>query len=235
MPITPREKAAALAVEVLLGEAKGDDVRLLETTADRVTQRLGSSRLALAEAMSDEALALAFQRGFWSREAFEALARRWLLPGVARGVILPGRRKLEAALRGLGLEATEIEETLAEVTLQLYAARLGGYDAGRRFAPWLRTVAVNRGRLHRRRRSGVRRTAPLDSTPEPSDGENAQQRADDREDFQRRLAGLSPLERQAIELRSEFSPREIAGMLGLPVDRVYRLLENIRRRLRQGS
>lgn len=136
--------------------------------------------------------------------------------------------------------AEDAEDWAQECFVRAYR-QLGRYDASRPFAPWLMQVASNvclnalRGRQRRDRfplglAEDVAATeGTVGTAPDPAHValEQADQAA-----IREALAALSPLLRQAIALRieEELSFREVASILGVPLQTVS---SRVRRALAQ--
>ncbi|MBS1887432.1 MAG: RNA polymerase sigma factor [Actinobacteria bacterium] len=146
---------------------------------------------------SDAALVRAAQRG--SEEAIEALFRRhW-------------RRAHRAAY--LIVRDADAAEDIAQEAFLAALRALDRFDRRRPFRPWLHRIVVNRAIDHARARALRREVGEAPEEPTAADAEGGLD-----PDLAAALAGLDPEQRAAIVLRYllEYTPGEIARMLGLP-------------------
>ena len=146
----------------------------------------------------DAALVRAAQRG--SEEAVEALFRRhW-------------RRAHRAAF--LIVRDADAAEDIAQEAFLAAMRALDRFDRRRPFRPWLHRIVVNRAIDHARARA-LRREVGEGAAGEPAAAEDA---AGLDPDLSVALADLDPEQRAAVVLRYllDYTPGEIAGMLGLP-------------------
>lgn len=175
----------------------------------------------------DESLALAAQRG--SREAFEALVRRHKTP-VYRFV----RRYV-----GHNDDAYDV---LQETFIAAWTA-LGRYDTDRPFAPWLRTIALNKCRDFSRRRTVrqlflqvLAQDAARPSKSTMSDAFDADQEAAASEKLQRldiAIAGLPAIYKEPLLLTSMtgLSRKDAATILRISTKALEMRLYRARQRL----
>jgi len=170
-----------------------------EDAAVGTALRLGLDGGAEVEAsQGDGALVRAAQRG--SEEAVEALFRRhW-------------RRAHRAAF--LVVRDADAAEDIAQEAFLAAMRALDRFDRRRPFRPWLHRIVVNRAIDHARARA-LRREVGEDAIGEPAAAE-ADSGLDP--DLSAALAELDPEQRAVIALRYllEYTPGEIARMLGLP-------------------
>jgi RNA polymerase sigma-70 factor (ECF subfamily) len=167
-------------------------------SANQASERLpGLPRRGLLRARREPALVRDAQRG--SSEALEELFRRhW-------------RRAHRAAY--LVVADPSAAEDIAQESFLAAIRALDRFDRGRPFGPWLHRITVNRAIDHARARA-LRRESALAPAAEPiapdPDTISDQMLA--------ALAGLPPEHRAVIVLRYvlEYTPGEIAEMLGLP-------------------
>jgi RNA polymerase sigma-70 factor (ECF subfamily) len=146
----------------------------------------------------DGALVRAAQRG--SEEAVEALFRRhW-------------RRAHRAAY--LIVRDADAAEDIAQEAFLAAMRALDRFDRRRPFRPWLHRIVVNRAIDHARART-LRREVGEEALAEPAAIDPAPGLDPD---LSAALAELDPEQRAAIALRYllEYTPGEIARMLGLP-------------------
>jgi RNA polymerase sigma-70 factor (ECF subfamily) len=150
------------------------------------------------EPRRDAELVRAAQRG--SEEAVEALFRRhW-------------RRAHRAAF--LIVRDADAAEDIAQEAFLAALRALDRFDRRRPFRPWLHRIVVNRSIDHARARA-LRREVGEEALGEPAAPEVE---AGLDPDLTAALARLDPEQRAAIVLRYllEYTPGEIARMLGLP-------------------
>ena len=169
--------------------------------------RLGLERGAVEEprqgeaegaSRGDAARVRAAQRG--SEEAVEALFRRhW-------------RRAHRAAF--LVVRDADAAEDIAQEGFLAAVRALDRFDRRRPFPPWLHRIVVNRAIDHARART-LRREVGEEAVGEAA-AVDAESGLDP--DLSAALAGLDPEQRALIALRYllEYTPGEIARMLGLP-------------------
>ena len=129
------------------------------------------------------------------------------------------------AFRMLG-HPDEAEEAVQEIFLRAFRG-LAGFRLGRRFHPWLYTIALNYLRSRVRRRHRLRRTAPLEFSEElqavtPDESAKDPGLRAEREEGERLaqkvLERLSPTYRVVFVLRQieGLSVRDAAEVLGIP-------------------
>lgn len=171
---------------------------------------------------SDEQVLADFLAG--SEAAFALLVRRYsrdLFQFVARFV-----RSTAAA-----------EDVVQETFIQVHQSA-EGFDAARRFRPWLFTIAANKARDHLRGRARKKEVslAPgssatgddgqmtyLDMLPDASDAPSAELEADEERRIVRGIVDRMPDHlREVLELGyyQRFPYKEIADMLGIPLGTV---------------
>ncbi len=115
-------------------------------------------------------------------------------------------------------DAAAAEDIAQEAFLSALSA-LGGFDRRRRFAPWLHRIAVNRAIDWSRARSARAEVAATEALQD-----HVSPRADPaaeiagRDEIGTAVAGLPADQRAVVVLRYllEYTPGEIAKMLGLP-------------------
>ena len=149
-----------------------------------------------------------------------------------------GTRLLRYLARFLG-DPGVAEDVFQQTWLQV-AERIGRYDAGRPFGPWLFAVARHLALDHLRRRQpeSLEEADDLGARPAP-EGDALQRVAalERRERLGACLAELGPLDREVLSLRFEEELRlpELAATLDVPVPtakaRLYRALARLRERL----
>jgi len=148
------------------------------------------------------------------------------------------------AFRLLG-SAEEAEEAVQEIFLRAFRG-LKGFRRGRRFHPWLYTIALNHLRTRTRRRRRALRAAPLSLTDElqeltPDDTSESPGLRAEREEGERlaqqALEGLAAPYREVFVLRQVegLSVRDTAEALGIPEGtvkiRLHRARQELSRRL----
>jgi RNA polymerase sigma-70 factor (ECF subfamily) len=149
---------------------------------------------------SERALVRAAQEG--SAEAMEELFRRFW-PGAHRAAWLVVRDPVLA-------------EDVAQEAFLAAVRALDRFDRRRPFGPWLHRIVVNRAIDHARAREGRREVAAFDASFEPaSPGSDARVPSGE---LLAALGRLAPEQRAVVVLRHllEYTPGEIARMLGLP-------------------
>lgn len=166
---------------------------------------------------SDEDLFRRFRDGGDDR-AFELLVYRY-------------ERPLFSHLRRL-LHSDHLAEEVFQATFLRVHVKRDSFDTGRRFQPWLYTVATRQAidAMRRERRHARRQPAaaspflPTDGTIDdvPASGRTPAEQAGDYEERQRVRAAvgrLSAVQRRAVQLVYEqgLAYREAAGMLGVPI------------------
>jgi RNA polymerase sigma-70 factor (ECF subfamily) len=172
---------------------------------------------------SDRDLALSAARG--DADAFGELVRRYQTP------------VFNVCYRLMG-ERAEAEDMAQEAFLRAYE-RLGSYDAGRPFGPWVRRVAANvcLNRLARARPALVAFEDEWDEPPAPPrhNPEAARQEAEAGEALRAAIQSLPPQYRAVIELRhfQELSYEEIAAALDVPLNTAKSYLFRARKLLAQ--
>ena len=124
-------------------------------------------------------------------------------------------------------------EDLAQEAIARALKYGGSHDGERELGPWLRGIALRLLADHRARRARAPQALEGDAHAEPS----RPQEFDEREALERRLAGLSEIERDVLRrfhARAE-SVREIAKSLGVPEGTVKSHLHRARQKLAQGT
>ncbi len=189
-------------------------------SANQASERLPGLPRGLLRARREPALVRDAQRG--SSEALEELFRRhW-------------RRAHRAAY--LVVADPSAAEDIAQESFLAAIRALDRFDRGRPFGPWLHRITVNRAIDHARARA-LRRESALSPAAEPA--------APDPDVISDQvlaaLAGLPPEHRAVVVLRYvlEYTPGEIAEMLGLPRgtvnSRLRRGLDRLRPAVEEGE
>ena len=189
-------------------------------SANQASERLPGLPRGLLRARREPALVRDAQRG--SSEALEELFRRhW-------------RRAHRAAY--LVVADPSAAEDIAQESFLAAIRALDRFDRGRPFGPWLHRITVNRAIDHARARA-LRRESALSPAAEPA--------APDpdviSDQILAALAGLPPEHRAVVVLRYvlEYTPGEIAEMLGLPRgtvnSRLRRGLDRLRPAVEEGE
>ncbi len=147
--------------------------------------------------------------------------------------ILP-RLRAHLARRERRIRGCDPEDVAQEVLARALRYR-ESYDGSRELWPWLRRVAEHV--LHDHRASGARRPVELPLAPGDLDASEPARTptADAREELERVLARLRPLEREVLlrfHQRGD-SVRDIAAALDMPAGTVKSHLSRARRRLAQ--
>ena len=166
-------------------------------SANQASERLPGLPRGLLRARREPALVRDAQRG--SSEALEELFRRhW-------------RRAHRAAY--LVVADPSAAEDIAQESFLAAIRALDRFDRGRPFGPWLHRITVNRAIDHARARA-LRRESALAPAAEPA----APDPDAISDQILAALAGLPPEHRAVVVLRYllEYTPGEIAEMLGLP-------------------
>lgn len=120
-----------------------------------------------------------------------------------------------AAFSVVGVPA--IADDVAQEAFERAFGALERFERSRPFAPWLHRIAINRGLEVMRRE---RRTVALDERPPSTVAPPDEQVPDD--ELVAALRQLSPERRTVVLLRYwlDYSPTEIADLLGVPVGTV---------------
>jgi RNA polymerase sigma-70 factor (ECF subfamily) len=164
--------------------------------------------------------------------------RRGDTSGLAGLVARHEQRLLRYLLRFLG-DSTVAEDVFQQTWVRV-AERVGRYDPGRPFAPWLLAVARNLACDHLRRHQPESLDETAEPAAPPAAGGDPLAQAVARQRGARlaaAVAALGPLDREVISLRfeEELALPELAGTLGVPVTtakaRLYRALTRLRERL----
>ena len=131
---------------------------------------------------------------------------------------------------------SDVEDAVQDILLTIHAIR-ATYDPTRPFGPWLLAIA-NRRIIDGLRKQGRRRLRETVLTPEhdsmPMALENVYEKLDDQQ-LDSALKGLSPGQRQAIELLKlkEMSLKDAAATTGLSISALkittHRALKNLRK------
>jgi RNA polymerase sigma-70 factor (ECF subfamily) len=180
---------------------------------------------------SDERLATCSAAG--NLEAFEELLRRY-------------RQRVFRLCFRMAANREDAEDWAQECFVRVYQ-QLGSFNPARPFAPWLLRVVANT--TVNLARSRARRTGRIDlgldaddlTAPGAADPSQAAEGREERRRARMAVEGLPPLLRPALVLRieEELSFREIAGVLGVPLQtaaaRVRRALIQLRVRLGGGE
>lgn len=160
-------------------------------------------------------------------------AQRGSREAAARLFALHWPRAWRAALAVTGRHA--MADDVAQDAFERAFARLGTFDASRPFAPWLHRIVVNRALDVLRQE---RRLVHVGDPPEAAAGWDDE--AGDDPAALAALAALSDDWRAVVVLRHllDYSPPEIAEMLGLPEgtvsSRLGRAMAELRERLGEG-
>jgi RNA polymerase sigma-70 factor, ECF subfamily len=164
-------------------------------------------------AQSDGELVAASARG--SRDAAaELFSRHW-----------PGAWRLAWGITG----RREMADDVAQDAFERAFAALARFDRARPFAPWLHRIVVNRALDLLRRERRLVGLDRAESIPDPAADVSADTRA-----LLDAITSLSEQRRVVVMLRFGlgYTPREMAGMLGVPVgtihSRLARALEDLR-------
>lgn len=110
---------------------------------------------------------------------------------------------VRSAVRRKWRNANDVEDIVQDILLSIHVVR-HTYDPGRPFGPWLSTITARR--IADAARRGASRSAnetTVDVMPETSSQDEAKSDhdvLDDQGEVARALAGLSPPQRQAVEL-----------------------------------
>ena len=187
------------------------------TGTTRVHQLSGGPRVLPDE--SDEVLAERASRG--DERAFDEIVGRY-----------------QRVIFNLALRMTGCREDSRDLTQEVFVKAwrgLGGFDPARRFFSWIYRIAIHHC-LNHRRRSG--RTVELEGEIETAEaGPEGRTEAHELETtLHRALDHLPDTDRELIVLRHflDRSYEEIAGILGVPAQRVKSRLYSARQRLRAG-
>lgn len=165
-----------------------------------------------------------------------ARLRRGDTAGLA-GLMERHQDRLFRYLRRLLGDDAVAEDAFQQTWLRV-TERIGRYDTGRPFGPWLFAVARNLALDHLRRRE-PQSLDEIDEPEAPRDGDpltraTALQRT---AGLAEAVAGLAPLDREVLTLRfeEELALPRLAEALGVPVPtakaRLYRALARLRERL----
>ena len=140
-------------------------------------------------------------------------------------------------LRYLGVPEADIDDATQE-TFMIAHRKLAELRSGSSHRAWLYAIALNVARHARRTKHAV----PLDEAPEPRDARDASRQAEARSELMALLATLDEDKREPVLLYhlEQLTLREIADVLGTPLQTVYsrlqagtRQLEAARRRARE--
>lgn len=144
--------------------------------------------------------------------------------------------RYQRVIFNLALRMTGHREDSRDLTQEVFVKAwrgLGGFDPGRRFFSWIYRIAIHQC-LNHRRRSG--RVVELAREPETTEaGPEGRTEAHEMEEaLHRALDRLADGDRELVVLRHflERSYEEIAGILGIPAQRVKSRLYTARQRLR---
>ena len=193
----------------------------MNTTLPNQTQRCPLSQDATIDSQTDEALLIQY-RLTGDRRLFETLVHRY-------------ERELYSYLRRYLGDAEMADDAFQAAFLQVHLKR-DHYEEGRKFRPWLYTIATNQA-IDAQRRNRRHRMISLDRTGENveevgrladvlvSDAPDPHEVAVDEERnawVRAALAGLSDQAKQVIELVyfRGMKYREAAGILEVPVGTV---------------
>jgi RNA polymerase sigma-70 factor (ECF subfamily) len=136
-------------------------------------------------------------------------------------------------------------QTVADLTADTFVEAMrsfGGYDPARGpLRPWLFAIARNVYAKHSERDARRREAASLHAgrrTLDPDETDELEQRIDAAErgrEIRKALAGLSPLDREAVELvdLAELTPKEAARTLGVSAGGLRVRLSRARAKLRK--
>lgn len=170
---------------------------------------------------TDAWLAQRVQRG--DRDAFEALARRYLRP-------------VWAVAGSFLREPADVEDAAQETFLRALD-RIRTYDPSRPFAPWLYAIARNTAR-NRRKASSRHRRDPVDvldlPAADPDPARTAEQR-DVRRLVESALEALPEQQRTAFRLFDieAYSAPEVAALMGIAPGTVRAHVHHARHALRE--
>jgi RNA polymerase sigma-70 factor (ECF subfamily) len=167
----------------------------------------------VCELQSDETLAIAVQKGFSRSIAFQVL------------LVERYGRKLASFLARRGCHyCHDQSDFLQTLWLRMWTSKLQGYDPKRPFGCWLFVVTRNLLLEDLRRR----KPEPITDRDVPDRSAGAEQEVQSGENIARigvHLGQLPEPQRRALELLiDDKKPAEIAGILGLPIQRVHKLL-----------
>jgi len=148
---------------------------------------------------------------------------------------------VRAMVRRKWRSANDVEDIVQDVLLSIHVVR-HTYDPGRPFGPWLSTITARRiADAARRASSRSANETTVETMPETSSHDETksdQDVVDDQGEIQRALAGLSPPQRQAIELMKihGLSLEEASAVTGKSVSAlkvtVHRAMKVMRRILK---
>lgn len=172
------------------------------------------------------------------RDAFGELVARW-------------QDRIHAAVYRMTGDADDARDLAQETFLRAWSS-LRSFEGGASFGTWLYSIALNQVRSEMRKRSALKRGAPvsLDAAPgggdddrgidPPAPGRSPEQAMSSKDDVRLLRAAVASLDddsREVIVLREfqDLSYEEIAEVAGVPVgtvrSRLFRAREELRRRL----
>jgi RNA polymerase sigma factor (sigma-70 family) len=201
--------------DAALGTAPGGEADLLARCRE-----IGVSLEDILAEQSEETLALAVQRNFFRRAAFEEL------------LVVRYQEKLFGWFCRRGMGPDRAGDLIQEMYLKLYRSSLGRYDPAQSFDAYLFTASRNlwiQKVVRPRKQQGsdwLVDVPGLDSPLEAIAAAELQARID------RALLNLREDYREVLALSMEgLQSQEIAGRLGLALHAVYRKLFQARKRL----
>jgi RNA polymerase sigma factor (sigma-70 family) len=186
--------------------------------------RSGIDLRRICEAQTDETLALAFQKEVFTDAVFVELLVTRFGPQLSRWFVRHGRRYGQT----VGDELAN--ELIQETWYRLFAGRLSGYDPTRVFGSFLFVVSRN---LFVQRVIRLHREEPLGDWDDRTHADTVGLEVEFHEMAERLDVAVSHLSTEHREVLlhtlAGHPPEEIAGMLGIPVQMVYRRLFSARR------
>jgi len=170
--------------------------------------------------LTEETLALAFQKEFFADEAF----------GELFGKRVP--RRLLPCFIEWGLSPHQALDIMQDLSVRFLDGAVLRYDPTRSFYPYVLTAARNLVADFRRRRQPESLGGEIDGGSAGPDEQASAHELEER--IGQALQTLPDLERRIVELiLAGCDSNSIAGQLGIPLPRVYRLTHQARERLRQ--
>jgi RNA polymerase sigma-70 factor (ECF subfamily) len=213
-------------VELLEKQVWQDPPDRLTELESTLPARLAGCRLRAAEVLaefSDESLALAIQKSFLWKQAFEELFVNRYTTYLARWFYQ------------WGMNPDQGQELMQQLFCRFLDTRLASFQPDRSFRSYLWQVARNRYIDALRR---AHKGYPLETITEPPTGaegpEDEAVRRETERSIEAALLRLPPTEQRVLrETMNGHSADEIAALLNLPKSRVFVLLFRARRRMEQ--